>query len=101
MIIKEFNILLIVLIMMMKPVSIMTKTLKLMKLMKQKNLKKINIHIYTQDENDRAEIDRRNSGKYDKDIYLLRYNNHFCLIKILKLLSILSYAENAANLSQV
>jgi len=45
---------------------------------------KINVHIYTQDEKDHAEIDRRNSGKYDKDIYLLRHNNHFCLIKDIK-----------------
>ena len=62
---------------------------------------KFNIHIYTQDENDHAEIDRRNSGKYDKNIYLLRYNHHFCLIQDIKLLYILSDAENTANLSQV
>ena len=68
---------------------------------KVEELFKINIHIYTQDEKDYAEIDRRNSGKYDKDIYLLRHNNHFCLIKDIKALSILLDAENAANLSQV
>ena len=45
---------------------------------------KINIHIYTQDDEEHAEIDRRNKGIYDKDLYLLRYNNHFCLIKDIK-----------------
>ena len=45
---------------------------------------KINIHIYTQDDKEHAEIDRRNKGKFDKDLYLLRHNNHFCLIKDIK-----------------
>ncbi len=44
----------------------------------------INIHIYTQDEKDHAENDRRNSGKFDQDIYLSRHNNHFCWIKDIK-----------------
>ena len=54
---------------------------------KVEDLFKINIHIYTQDDKEHAEIDRRNKGKYDKDLYLLRYNNHFCLI-ICKILNI-------------
>jgi hypothetical protein len=45
------------------------------------DLFKIIIHIYTQDDEEHAEIDRRNTGKHEQDMYLLRYNNHFCLIK--------------------
>ena len=32
---------------------------------KVEDLFKINIHIYTQDDKEHAEIDRRNKGKYD------------------------------------
>ena len=60
------------------------KEIKTDEIDKVEELLKINIHIYTQDDKEHAEIDRRNSGKYDKDIYLLRYNNHFCLIKDIK-----------------
>ena len=60
------------------------KEIKIDEIDKVEDFFKINIHIYTQDEKDHAEIDRRNSGKYDKDIYLLRHNNHFCLIKDIK-----------------
>ncbi len=77
------------------------KEIKIDEIDRVENLFKINIHIYTQDDKEHAEIDRRTPGKHNKDIYLLRHNNHFCLIKDIKALSILSDAENVANLSQV
>ncbi len=58
----------------------MLKTMKLIKL----NVYLILTFIYTQDDKEHAETDRRNKGKYDKDLYLLRYNNLFCLIKYIQ-----------------
>ena len=74
----------VVIIIMMKHVKIVLKKFKTDEINKEAELFKINIHIYTQDENDHAEIDRRNSGNYDKEIYLLRHNHPFSLIKDIK-----------------
>jgi hypothetical protein len=41
---------------------------------------KININIYTQDEKDVTQIDRRSVNNNDV-LYLLRHDNHFCYIK--------------------
>jgi hypothetical protein len=42
---------------------------------------KININIYTQDEKEVTQIDRRRVNNYDDVLYLLRHDNHFCYIK--------------------
>jgi hypothetical protein len=42
---------------------------------------KININIYTQDEKEVTQIDRRSVNNYDDVLYLLRHDNHFCYIK--------------------
>ena len=39
---------------------------------------KININIYTQDEKEITQIDRRSVNNYDDVLYLLRHDNHFC-----------------------
>ena len=41
---------------------------------------KININIYTQDEENVTQIDRRSINHNDV-LYLLRHNKHFCYIK--------------------
>lgn len=45
---------------------------------------KININIYTQDEENKTEIDRRSFTNYENTLYLLRYDKHFCYIKEFK-----------------
>jgi hypothetical protein len=42
---------------------------------------KINVNIYTQDEKEVTQIDRRSVNNYDDVLYLLRHDNHFCYIK--------------------
>ena len=42
---------------------------------------KMNINIYTQDEKEVTQIDRRSVNNYDDVLYLLRHDNHFCYIK--------------------
>ena len=42
---------------------------------------KININIYTQDQKEETQIDRRSVNNYDDVLYLLRHDNHFCYIK--------------------
>jgi hypothetical protein len=38
---------------------------------------KININIYTQDEKEVTQIDRRRVNNYDDVLYLFRHDNHF------------------------
>jgi hypothetical protein len=38
---------------------------------------KINIYIYTQDEKEVTQIDKRSINDYDDVLYLLRHDNHF------------------------
>ena len=42
---------------------------------------KININVYTNDEPDILQIDRRSICKYEDTLNLMRYNNHFMYIK--------------------
>ena len=44
----------------------------------------ININVYTNDEPDIIQIDRRSITNYDDTMNLMRYNNHFMYIKDLK-----------------
>jgi hypothetical protein len=41
---------------------------------------KMNINIYTQDEKEVTQIDRRSVNNYDDVLYFLRHDNHFCYI---------------------
>ena len=43
---------------------------------------KININVYTHDEPDLLQIDRRSICNYDDTLNLMRYNNHSCILKI-------------------
>jgi len=43
---------------------------------------KININIYTNDEPNIIQIDRRSINYYQDTLNLLRYNGHLCLLKI-------------------
>jgi hypothetical protein len=45
---------------------------------------KININVYTHDEPELLQIDRRSICNYDDTLNLMRYNNHFMYIKDLK-----------------
>ena len=42
----------------------------------------VNINVYTHDEPELLQIDRRSITNYDDTLNLMRYNNHFMYIKI-------------------
>ncbi len=44
----------------------------------------VNINVYTHDESELLQIDRRSITNYDDTLNLMRYNNHFMYIKYLK-----------------
>ncbi len=44
----------------------------------------VNINVYTHDEPELLQIDRRSITNYDDTLNLMRYNNHFMYIKNLQ-----------------
>ena len=42
----------------------------------------VNVNVYTHDEPELLQIDRRSICNYDDTLNLMRYNNHFMYIKI-------------------
>ena len=57
---------------------------------------KMSININTQDEKDVTQIDRRSINNYNV-LYLLRNDNHFCYIKKMKFLYLLSSVHDVVN----